>query len=269
MPPEPSPRLLLIDDDDLSRELIELLLTEDGFAVLAFPSGEAALAHLASAHLAPGIVLTDLQMPGLHGAPLAAALRAQLPPHTRVLAMSGSTPSAATLAAFDGFLAKPFPPAALRDLLAPGILDLAAAAEDPPEPPPEAPPPVPETPVLDQRVFDELAALMRPTQLHELIALCFAEITRHARAMHQARAAADLAAFRAAAHALKGGVAMIGARELQALAATLETAAPGSANQMASLSEIPYAAARLQRILGTRGIELPPGPLDAQGDDLA
>ncbi len=261
-------RLLLIDDDDLSREVLDLVLTGDGFHLTSFASGDAALAHLRSGAPPPDAVLTDLQMPGLQGAPLARALRALCPPATPILVMSGSTPSSAALAPFDGFLLKPFTAEDLRAALAPAssIVDLAAAAEDgnaETEPRDGA---LDDTAarkddlVLDDRIHHELVALMRPPQLHELFTLCFTEMARHTVAMHRARAAGDPAAFRAAAHALKGATGMVGARELHALADALETGDPTSVHHLASLREIPLAAERLQRILLSRGIDLAPGP---------
>ena len=69
--PAPSPNgnlLLLIDDDPMSREVLTLLATVEGFTVVAQDSGQAALDHLALAHaLCPDFVLVDMQMPGLAG----------------------------------------------------------------------------------------------------------------------------------------------------------------------------------------------------------
>jgi CheY-like chemotaxis protein len=71
---DPHPKtLLLIDDDAISRELLALLLEGEGFAVLVCDSGKAALEHLRTVGL-PYITLTDLHMPGISGAELAAAL---------------------------------------------------------------------------------------------------------------------------------------------------------------------------------------------------
>ena len=54
-------QILVIDDDELSREVLALLLQNEGYAVETADSGDAALLHVTTAHL-PDVVLTDLQM---------------------------------------------------------------------------------------------------------------------------------------------------------------------------------------------------------------
>jgi CheY-like chemotaxis protein len=72
-------RMLLIEDDAMSRELWTMLLESEGYTVTAAESGEQAVQLLQTARQgqmeAPDVVLADLQMPGLAGAALAAALR--------------------------------------------------------------------------------------------------------------------------------------------------------------------------------------------------
>ncbi len=64
-------RVLVIDDDALSREVFALLLQDAGYAVETTESGDEALLHLQKANPLPQVVLTDLQMPGISGNPLA------------------------------------------------------------------------------------------------------------------------------------------------------------------------------------------------------
>lgn len=101
-------RTLIIDDDEMSRELLAILLAGEGYAVVAAESGEAALDLLHQSKSAPDLMLTDIQLPGISGADLASELRAACGPATLLLAMSGSRPAAAVLVHFDGFLLKPF-----------------------------------------------------------------------------------------------------------------------------------------------------------------
>ncbi len=61
-----SPRVVLVDDDDLFRESLGLNLSEEGYEVLDFPNGESALEHLASDQSAEAVLL-DWRMPGLDG----------------------------------------------------------------------------------------------------------------------------------------------------------------------------------------------------------
>jgi CheY-like chemotaxis protein len=63
-------RILVADDDKSVRDLIELILTEDGFEVIACPDGRSAIAYLTMARESgklPSIILLDLNMPGIDG----------------------------------------------------------------------------------------------------------------------------------------------------------------------------------------------------------
>jgi len=106
-------RVLVIDDDEMSRELLTVLLEAEGYTVDAAESGEAALELLDrrlmdGEALRPGFVLTDMQMPGMTATQLAGRLRRACGRGTLLLAMSGSRPPEETIAHFDGFLMKPF-----------------------------------------------------------------------------------------------------------------------------------------------------------------
>ena len=64
--------VLVVDDAPDMRQLIEDLLTEEGYAVVTAPSGGHALSVLATR--IPDLVITDLLMPGMDGF----ALRAEM-----------------------------------------------------------------------------------------------------------------------------------------------------------------------------------------------
>lgn len=100
-------RVLLIDDDEMSRELLAALLEAKGYAVTVADSADAALASLQSGPR-PGVILTDMQMPGSKPEQLAGRLRRACGRNTLLLAMSGSYPPADIIARFDAFLLKPF-----------------------------------------------------------------------------------------------------------------------------------------------------------------
>jgi CheY-like chemotaxis protein/HPt (histidine-containing phosphotransfer) domain-containing protein len=108
MTPQPNPkRVLVIDDDPMSRELLSFLLEHEGYAVQSADCGESALALL-KRQPAPDLVLTDMQMPGTAGAELARKLRRACGPSTVLLAMSGNQPPAEAISLFSSFLLKPF-----------------------------------------------------------------------------------------------------------------------------------------------------------------
>jgi CheY-like chemotaxis protein len=58
-------RILVIDDEQISREGVGEVLAEEGYEVALAADGHEAVALLAS--FLPDLILTDLQMPGLDG----------------------------------------------------------------------------------------------------------------------------------------------------------------------------------------------------------
>ena len=234
--PSQPQRLLLVDDDAVSREVLSLLATNAGYTVPTAESGNDALTLL-RAGLVVDIVLTDLQMPGICGDALAPLLRAACPAGAVILAMSASGTAAP---AYDGFLRKPFPIAALTDLLA-GHATIAL-------PPASAP-------VLDETVFRNLAAAMGHTQRHALYTMCLDDADRRIDRMRKAAEARDHATFVREAHALRGGCGMVGATELRQLASLMEeNGLPPNfdpVNISGSLDRLLAASDRLRGILNT------------------
>lgn len=76
MPPALS--ILLVDDDDLVRDSVTLLLEALGHAVTAAEGGEQALALLAEG-LRPQVIVLDRNMPGLDGLEVLARIRRNHP----------------------------------------------------------------------------------------------------------------------------------------------------------------------------------------------
>lgn len=66
MSPEARPRILVVDDDEDTRQLIAFALAENRYAITEVADGEAALAALRGAQF--DLVITDYDMPGLTGA---------------------------------------------------------------------------------------------------------------------------------------------------------------------------------------------------------
>jgi len=128
--PSKPTRIMVIDDDPMSRDLLSVLLQAEGYEVECADSGEDAITQIHHSATAPGLVLADAQMPGLTGARLAGELRRICPPATLLLAMSGSRPTDHAIAHFDGFLQKPF---TMEQIAA------ALQAQSPPSGPPNSP----------------------------------------------------------------------------------------------------------------------------------
>jgi len=106
-------RILVIEDNAVNLALVEYLLRHAGHQVVAAVTGEAGLA-LAVAE-PPALVLCDLQLPGLDGYGVLAALRAQaVTAAVPVVALTAfSMPDdreRVRTAGFDGYLTKPIEP---------------------------------------------------------------------------------------------------------------------------------------------------------------
>jgi CheY-like chemotaxis protein len=59
--------VLLVEDDADTREVVSLLLEEEGYSVVCARDGQEAVAYLASCQEFPCLVLLDLQMPRVGG----------------------------------------------------------------------------------------------------------------------------------------------------------------------------------------------------------
>lgn len=109
--------VLVVDDDQRSRLLLQTILVADGCRVRAAGSGAEALACL-QAEL-PDAVLLDLVMPGMGGLELCRRIRATLPGQgLPLLVLSGmdddATRAAVAAAGADDFILKPFDRRELR-----------------------------------------------------------------------------------------------------------------------------------------------------------
>ena len=106
--PESSPRVLLVDDNDLFRSGLRTLLEEEGVDVVGEArTGSEALVDLLA--LAPDVVVMDLNMPGIGGVE-ATRRMAMIAPLTRVLVLTASDGDAdvidAIMAGACGYLLK-------------------------------------------------------------------------------------------------------------------------------------------------------------------
>ncbi len=111
----PRRHVLIVDDHAINRSLLTDLLVPLGFTCSEFPSGEAALAHLALIpHAAwPDLAILDVRMQGLDGLELTRRLRQHSPhPALKILLTSASVltfdPAQGRAAGCDDFLPKPF-----------------------------------------------------------------------------------------------------------------------------------------------------------------
>jgi CheY-like chemotaxis protein len=209
----PTPRqVLIVDDDPMSRDLLGMLLEAEGFKVNTAESGDAALKYI-KRKKSTDVILTDMQMPGLTGAQLAARMRAVCGIRTLLLAMSASKPQKAALAGFDGFLLKPFDGTVFSAMVKSSKAQPEQKAEDAP---------VQAVPELNQTIYARMTASMKPEQLREIYAVCLEDSRRRIEQMRTMNAKGQDEQFRAEAHAIKGACSMLGAARLAEIAAGLE-----------------------------------------------
>ena len=110
-------RILVVDDEEVNRDLMEAILTGDGYEIVLAASGPAALAE--AAETPPDLILLDLMMPGMSG--FEACERFKQDPATAgvpVLVVTAlgqiSNKEAALTRGADDFVMKPVKPDDLR-----------------------------------------------------------------------------------------------------------------------------------------------------------
>lgn len=81
-------RILLVDDDSTTLELVARALVADSHQVTRCQDGQEALQQIEAASAEIDLLLTDVEMPGLDGIELARRV-AVAAPHVRILLMSG------------------------------------------------------------------------------------------------------------------------------------------------------------------------------------
>jgi CheY-like chemotaxis protein/HPt (histidine-containing phosphotransfer) domain-containing protein len=267
MSTQPIPkRVLVVDDDAMSRELLAVLLEGEGCVPESADSGESALDQIRRGESAPDLVLADVQLPGISGASLARKLRRACGPATILFAMSGSQPPAQSILLFDGFLLKPFkmdqvaaaiharenqtkiPQPAKREkatlpkskLVSSAASAAKSASKDPMgtqtqvHKPQSSEATNPDTstegfPVLNETIYRQLAVSVPSRQLQEMYTMCVNDARERIAGMRKLAADHDAARFVREAHAIKGGCGMLGATELHRMAAKLETNGPDAA----------------------------------------
>jgi DNA-binding response OmpR family regulator len=69
-------RILVVDDESDNREVLDLILTAEGFVVLTAASGEEAFASVTEQR--PELILLDVMMPGMTGYQVVAKLKGDI-----------------------------------------------------------------------------------------------------------------------------------------------------------------------------------------------
>ena len=123
MSPVSRPRVLLVDDLETNRFLLEEALGEIGAEISSTGSGKRALELVSASH--PEVVVIDFQMPDLSGAEAARWIKQRADaPFTYVILMSGYHEEETELiraSLADRFLGKPYKLSALRGAVEEGL----------------------------------------------------------------------------------------------------------------------------------------------------
>lgn len=117
--------VLIIDDDDLMREITTFSLSVDpAFEVRDVDSGAGAIEMLQTSGWRPDLVLLDMNMPGINGA----LTLAHLPRDLRVAIMTATPDEAGPLLARGavGVIAKPIEPATFAQQVRPLMIKVNA-----------------------------------------------------------------------------------------------------------------------------------------------
>ena len=213
--------VLVVDDDPVSLAVAGIILESEGCTVLAAGSGEEALALLDSGPSdPPDCILADLRMPSLSGVTLARRLR-QAAPQALLLAMSATPPREAK--GYDGILKKPLTPETLHAAFAqrPSAGNGSASSAD-------------GSAYLDAEIFARLRAAMPRDGLEEIFNVFLSDTRTRIAAMREA----DPETVRREAHTVKGGAAMVGARQVSLAAAAVESGIDDPGARLRKLDEM-------------------------------
>jgi len=118
-------KILIADDESVSRRMLQGLLTKWGYEVVSAEDGKAAWGLL-NAPDAPRIALLDWMMPGQNGVDVCRELRAHRPaPYTYILLLTAKDAKENVVEGLesgaDDYLTKPFHPQELKARLRVGI----------------------------------------------------------------------------------------------------------------------------------------------------
>lgn len=230
------PTVLLIDDDMISREVIATLLTLGGYSLHTAAEGAASLEMLDAGTCAPQVILVDVQMKGLNGKELIAAIRART--KAGIYAIDASNLPEDLKAVVDGFLLKPFGTGALQKLMEKHTLKPAPAVSPLAEP------------VVSAETLAQFRQVMPEATVREVYAAVVADLKKRSTALETAIAQGDAGEVRRMGHAIKGGCGMAGARQAARLGALFELESDQLNNSAQLLRDLQAAAQNLERMLG-------------------
>ncbi|WP_158043885.1 ATP-binding protein [Skermanella pratensis] len=232
--PEPAPeavdhgplRILVVDDVEVNRTLMNSLLTRRGHAVRLATNGAEAVTEVVGSGLRLDLVLMDIQMPVMDGCSATEAIRS-LPPPLGTIPVIAVTAHAMAgdrerylAAGMNDYVSKPVRPAELFSAMERVMSRLPGLPSQAPAP--AAPDDLAETPLLDQSMLDQLRDCLDMEDLTDMLGLFPGQARIQADEIEAAIAGGDAAAVKRAAHGMKGANANLGAQRLSAIARAIE-----------------------------------------------
>jgi CheY-like chemotaxis protein len=124
-----SQQVLIVDDDQEIREMVEYALGDEGYEVLTAYHGRAALDMLE--HHSPSLILLDMRMPVMDGWMFARSYRARPAPHAPIVVMTAAIDAAqwSREIAAAAYISKPFELSRLFDAVRRHALPCAEVRE--------------------------------------------------------------------------------------------------------------------------------------------
>jgi CheY-like chemotaxis protein len=107
-------RILLVEDERVVREMVKLLLSQDGYAVVEANNGAEALGLFSRGQF--DLVMTDFEMPFIKGNELALKIR-ELAPRQPIVMMTGYRHEPGPNNPVDAVIDKPFTFDSLREVM--------------------------------------------------------------------------------------------------------------------------------------------------------
>ena len=224
-----SARILVVDDDVLSRRIVEIPLQKDGHTVVTAASGRKALEAVAREPI--DLIFLDLLMDDMDGAEVLEELQGDerfrdIP----VVVITGISDAEAekecTAAGAREFLRKPTTAAVLREIVADLLgLDVKASVSDASDTPAAIPEPnAGNAPALDPAPITQLRREYDDTATAEFISR-FQELSHtQQNAVAEAVSAGDWDQLRRATNDIKGGARTLGLTRLAAVCRDIERA---------------------------------------------
>lgn len=130
--------ILLVDDNEINREIAELMLTAEGWTVEQATNGAEAVERVSAAEAGTfDLILMDVQMPVMNGYEATAAIRALPDAAKASIPIIAATANAyqedadeAVAAGMDGYVPKPIDPVAIRSMVARVLAEKQAAPSE-------------------------------------------------------------------------------------------------------------------------------------------